>query len=381
MLPPNDVIITLFWLAVLAVAVYMFYNSYRSNNEEPINHYELGLKYIIEKSNRKAIEKLKEAIRFNSSNVDAYIKLGDLLREEGALNQAYKVHKDLILRADLSNEDRLNVLKSISQDLIRLKKEDHAIVFLKQIIEIDFQDEYALNELLRIYENKAKFNDAFNLIFKVNENVVEDKMTRLAMYKVLEGLNKTDIAKEKEARILFKEALKYDPKCEAAYILIGDSYIREDRPENAIEKWLECANEIPLKAHFIFERLEKAWFDSGEFYKLEDFYRSLIQKKPVNEKALLALTEILVKKGDYKQAIDICKDHLKNYEDSDIVTAHLIEYLIANKNQKQANDISQNYFNSKFSNYLETFTCNNCGNVEDEPLGKCPKCGTWGKYH
>lgn len=380
MLPNLDTFITLIWIAAVFGLGYWFYITYKSNNEEVENHYEMGLKYIIEKKNRKAIEKLKEAIRYDSSNIDAYVKLGDLLREEGALKQAYKVHKDLILRAEISNEDKLNVLQSISQDLIKLKNEDQAVRFLKQIIELQNDNQYALNELLRIYENKGQFKDAFDLIHKIEDTLIDDKMTRLAMYKVLEGLNHVEQNKEKDARILFKEALKYDAKCEAAYILIGDSYIREDREDNAIEKWLECASEIPSKAHFLFERLEKAWFDSGEFYKLEDFYRSMVQKKPANVKALIALTEILVKKGEFKQAIDVCKEYLKSDSDNELVIAHLAEYLIANKNQKQANDLIIRYFQEKFENYLETYQCTVCNNIADEPLGKCPKCGSWSSY-
>ncbi len=43
--------------------------------------YTTALNYLIIGEKKKALEKLREAVRLNTGNIDAYIKIGDVLRE------------------------------------------------------------------------------------------------------------------------------------------------------------------------------------------------------------------------------------------------------------------------------------------------------------
>jgi lipopolysaccharide biosynthesis regulator YciM len=369
----------IFWFFLLSTAAYLFYKSYKQGDEDETNYFELALRTMVEGNNRGAIDYLKEAIRRDTSNVLAYIYLGNLLRDEGALNQAVKVHKDLTLRADVSNAERYQIHLALSKDLIALKKEDLAIQHLQKVLSLQPNDAFASEELVRIYEKKNDFLSAFTIL--KNGSKDDSKRTKkMSMYKVLEGLTKADESREKEARILFKEALKIYPKNEAAYILIGDSYQRENRLDDAIERWLKCANDIPEKAHFVFDRLEKGWFENGEFFKLEDFYRNLTQKKKKNPQAVIALAEILSKKGETDNAIAECKAFLEAEPANDLVHAYYLTLLVSGKTSKSANQEITQFLSDKFLNKLELFTCASCGNQADEPLAKCPTCSDWGAY-
>ena len=377
----TDALYILVWLTIFLSSFYWFYKSYKSNTDVQENHYEKALRYILDNKKRKAIEHLKSAIRANSNNIDAYVRLGNILREEGAASNALRVHKDLTLREELSKEDRYNVLKSISADLVQLKQDEKATQFLEQLLEISPKDLYATRELLRIYENTSSYKKAYQLLLKSETTVVKDREIRLAMYKIIEGLEKIEHGHEKEARIIFKDALKQNGKCEAAYILIGDSYWRENRKDEALEKWLDAARLIPEKAHFVFERIEKGWFETGEFYKLEDFYNSLLQKKPYNIKAIIALVKLKSKKGEIEEAIATLSDYLaQDLEDKEELVAHKIKLLEKQNKFKEASKLAVQYLNDHFFHNEHLYTCQNCHNVEDEPLGRCPKCGHWSQY-
>ena len=369
----------IFWLTVIAIAIYWFLKFYEKNDEEKEDHYSLGLKYIVESKKRKAIEYLKEAIRKDSNNVDAYVKLGNVLREEGAGKKAILVHKDLMLRADITPDDRYNVLQSLSEDMISLKQDTKAESFLEQMRSLYPNDEYSLIELLKLYENAKDFKKAIKLL-ELNKTIeVPDREIRLAMYHVIIGLEKVEQGKEKDARIIYKEALKINVKCEAAYILIGDSYWREDRKDESIEKWIEAATIIPEKAHFVFDRLEKGWFEKGEYYKLEEFFIGIMQKRPSDEKALLFLAEIKAKKGEYTDAIAICDEFL-NQNESKAVEAHRLIYELKKNKLTDSTREIVTFLDKEYGNEFEIYTCSVCNYKADEPLGKCPKCANWGKY-
>lgn len=370
----------IFWLFLIGTAVYLFYKSYSQSDEEDVNYFEAALKNIVDGAPRLAIDNLKEAIRKDSSNVDAYTLLGNVLRKEGAYNQALKVHKDLPLRTDLSQEQRKNIHLALAKDLLALKKEDHALPHLKAVLKFSTKDTFVTTNLLRIYEKQHKFADAFALL---NENsaLTENRAIRLSMYKVLEGLEKVEDNKEKDARILFKEALKLEPKNEAAYILIGDSYMREEREDEAIDMWVKTAQEIPEKAHFVFERLEKGWFESGEFFKLEEFYRSLVQKKKKSGKAVIALAEILAKKGETEEALDLCRSYLSETESPDnTVHVFYLHTLLSAKQTKGVAGEVLSFLDASYLSKLELFICTVCKHESDEPHIKCPSCNSWNSF-
>jgi lipopolysaccharide biosynthesis regulator YciM len=380
MINPLDSVFIIFWLMIVFGSVYWFYKSYKTSNDVEENHYELAIKCILENKKRQAIELLKEAIRKDSNNVDAYVKLGNILREEGAASNALRVHKDLALRAELSKEDRINVYKSISEDLIILKQEEKALSFLEQLFLLRPESVFAAREIVRIYENNEKFSEAAKIVKKSSKQVFPDRDLQLAMYKVIEGLKKVELGEEKDARIIYKEALKIYPKLEAAYILIGDSYWREQRKSEAIEKWLECARQIPEKAHFVFERLEKGWFETGEYYKLEDFYSSLFSKKQLNIKAIVALAKLRSKKGEHKSAISLIDEYLESIPNNQELSANKIMILQKTNDTAKLKKSISAFLETHILNTENNFICQSCGHVEDEPMGKCSNCGEWGKY-
>ena len=56
----------------------------------------------------------------------------------------------------------------------------------------------------------------------------------LALYKVESGLKCIKNGRERDGRIKFREAIKLDKKCASAYLYLSDSYIRENRYDDAL---------------------------------------------------------------------------------------------------------------------------------------------------
>ena len=51
---------------------------------------------------KRALEKLRLAAIKDTSNIDAYLKIGDILRENGKVENAIKIHRQLTVRKGLS---------------------------------------------------------------------------------------------------------------------------------------------------------------------------------------------------------------------------------------------------------------------------------------
>jgi lipopolysaccharide biosynthesis regulator YciM len=347
-----------FWLFVLLLAVlslaalYLYYSRKRTTEQE--NHsYLQGLKYLCEGENRLALEKFKQAVRTDSENIDAYIKIGNILRDEGLLTNATRVHKDLTLRGNLSEEEQIRVKQTLALDYIQAKSMDKAEKYLEELKETKSLYDWVTSHLVRIYEQKNAWRLAFELYEKSALAQTEEGKKKLANYKVKEGLQLIKSGDEKAGRVQFKEALKINEQCAPAFLSLGDSYWREGRTNDAITAWSELCNKIPEKAHYTFDRLEKAWFEKGQFSKLEQFYINFLNEHEENLEARLALSEIYRKKGEYTEAVKLLQYQHKKEADMELVKAQQIRVLNDKNQAKEALKLAMDMVEKKIQDNFE----------------------------
>jgi len=333
-----------FWLIVFiicAVVVGGFYLYYffRKREEKKVdNSYLLGLKYMVEGENRRAVEMFKEAVRHNSENIDAYIKLGVILRNENLYKNAIRIHKDLLLREKLTTELRSEINYNLAVDYIRSDSIDKALIYFEEIKSDKKYGSKIINHLLDIYEKNNNWDKAIDTIKSSTILKTEEGKQKHARFKVRKGEELDKTGNGKDARIIYKDALKIDPKCSSAYLLIGDSYIKENRSSDAINIWINFCEKIPESAHLAFERLEKAWYEKGQFSKTEELYSSILEKDEDNIHVIIRLAAIYGKKGDFKQALRILNDAQKKDTMQELVDFEIVKVLFENGQYKESSE-------------------------------------------
>jgi len=347
-----------FWIFILLLAVlslgllYLYYSRKRTTEHED-HSYLNGLKYLCDGENRLALEKFKQAVRADSENIDAYIKIGNILRAEGLLNNATRVHKDLTLRGNLSEEDNLRVKQSLALDYLQSKNPDKAEKLLEELKETKSMYDWVAPHLVLIYEQRSEWRLAFDLYEKSSLAQTDEGKKKLAAYKVKEGLHLVKSEDEKAGRIQFKEALKINGRCAPAYLALGDSYWREGRTNDAITAWSELCSKIPEKAHYTFDRLEKAWFEKGQFSKLEQFYINFLTEHEDNLEARIALSEIYRKKGEYGDALKLLQYTQKKEMDMELIRAQQIRVLSEKNQVKEALKLALDLVEKKIQDNIE----------------------------
>lgn len=326
-LPPEFYLIIFVLIVITLGILYVYYYKKRGkgkDNQSYIN----GLRYMAEGENRRAIEQFKEAVRIQSENIDAYIKIGIILRNEGLINNAIRVHKDLTLRANLKDDELIEVKRNLALDYWHAGLYEKAEGFFNEMKSNKKLFTWAIPYLVKIHEDKKDWGKAAEVFqYSTQADSAKGKL-RIAMYKISEGLSIAEKDEEKSARVLFKDALKVDPNCAAAYVYQGDSYWREDRKSDAINSWMELCKKIPEKAHLVFQRLEKAWYEKGQFSKIEALYQGLLDKDEENIHAIIALANIYRKKGEYDQSLKLLHAAEKKDSYADIIKVQIIKVLM-----------------------------------------------------
>lgn len=342
--------------------------------------YTKALNYLITGEKNKALEKLRETVRLDTSNIDAYVKIGDILREQGSADRAIKIHRGLTIRRELTSGQKITILESLIKDYQAAEKYDRAIQAGQKLLEITNHDTWAQEIMLRLHEGAGDWEKAFVTVKKIQKAKGQKDNQLLALFKVESGLKIIEEGKERDGRIKFREAIKLDKKCPPAYLYLSDSYIRENRYKDALTELERFSTQVPQLSYLGFARIKEILFHEGIFGEVENIFESLLQKNPGVESIRFQLADIYERKGELEQAIDLCLEALEQNPDSQQAKRYLAKFL-AQKGETEealqyALDLAENLMDKK----NEQFTCKKCFFASDEPRWRCPNCHEWNTF-
>jgi lipopolysaccharide biosynthesis regulator YciM len=371
-----------FWLIVILLALnfsagYYIYLMRFSTKKRDSNSYMQALEFMVEGKARLAVEKLKETVRVNSENIKAYIKLVTILRAEGLHKNAIRILKDLAIRANLNQEDLILIKKNIALCYWDAGEIDKAEVYFEELQTIKSQTTWVIPYLLKIWEKKKAWAQASELLKNAMPENGGNYKYKLSVYKMLEGSAIAESGQEREARIIFKEAIKIDPTNCGPYLLIGDSYLREDRTSDAIKVWTDFCHKIPEKAYLVFARFQKALYETGQFGKIEKIYTDLLHSDENNIKIIIALADFYRKKGEYDEAYKLLTEAQKKDIETEVIDAQLVKVLNDKDQQKEALKKAISVLDKKILSTFRSYQCASCDYKSPEPYWICPKCGEW----
>jgi len=347
--------------------------------EEASLDYTEGLNLLLLGKRESALRKFKDAVSRNSQLIDAYLKIGDILREMGEVQRAINVHKYLTVRIGLRPQQQLEILQSLAKDYQEANEFDQALQVVDKILEENKKNFWCHEFKVKLYEQKEEWDKAFLAFKELKKLKGELKNGRLALYKVQEGIQLIKKGQEKEARSRFKDAMKIEPNGPPAYIYLADSYIRENRNGDALDVLRRFVEKVPEQSYLAFERIKELLYESGVYGEIENLYLELIKSRPENLTVHLALSEIYEKKGELQKAIETCTEVLNKDPSNKSARQYLVKLYHKTGNDsealKQALDLIQESMEKE-----EKFRCKNCDYESNEPFWRCPTCHEWDTF-
>jgi lipopolysaccharide assembly protein B len=341
----------------------------------PQDAYALGLSALIGGDRREALRRLKEAVQGDSTNLDAYIRLGDLLRESGDIQKALAIHRDLTVRAELADMDRARILESLTRDYFAAGRYEEAGQSAERLLRLHRTNRFAYRAVQQVAEALKDWPRAIRIVEERTRLEGEGGKPLLARYHGFVGAQEFAAGNVKEARRQMEEALKLDSRCLLAYLSLGDMDQAEGHTERAIERWRSLARIAPEHASLVFDRLERAYFELGRFEEVVAFYRELLEGAPRESSApaLLALAEIYRRKGDLDQAESFVQDALERSPEQPRAYRHLAKIALDRHDLKGALTHVDRVLQALPVDAQEG-QCRHCGNALKEPSWRCPHC-------
>ncbi len=372
----------MFLLAALAVAGVAAFEWWRKKNSRPAplrDYYTEGLNQMLDGRLKEAVASFTEAAHRSPDHIDAYLKLGSLLRRLGRPKRASHIHLDLSIRTDLPNYTLANVYRELALDLEQTGTTSKALRHLDKSRQLDPSNGDDLVIRQRIFEKQKRWKEAGEVLRKHITLTGKPDPVKLALYKIEEGLAVQELGKGHDARVLYKEALKTDPTAVEAMLFVAASYIQEDRTDDAFGWLTKFIKESPGRAQDALPLLEGLLFGLGRFDEVEVILREALEKAPTNVALAHAIIALKMKKGEADEALDQCERALETSPaDLSLKLRHLV--LLRRKGSTKEFEKRLEEIANTLAPVGEGYFCGSCGFHEELFRTHCPSCGSWRSF-
>ncbi|MBD3403601.1 tetratricopeptide repeat protein [candidate division GN15 bacterium] len=325
-----------------ATALYLAYERFFKRTVETESElYVKALCDLLDGRTESAFTKLRQVVAENTNNIDAYLRLGKILREHKRPERALQVHKDLTLRTDLDRPTKVMILRHLVEDYLALDDLETAEKALKELVSLDSRNRWGHTQLLKVQERREHWEDAYDTavaLMKLEGNKSKKPLARFKLHMGSQLYKKREYHK---ARIVYKEAIGLDPTLIEAYLAIGDSYAQENRLEDAVNFWRKLISAVPEKGHLVIDRLKKTLFELGRYGDVIEICENILEHDPKNKQARLTLAEFHEKKGDSDQACEVLENLIEDYPNDLGVLIEVIRLYLERGDRRKLTELLQ----------------------------------------
>jgi len=369
--------------AVIVVAVFAISLAAARRRIRPsklrIDPYVGALRSLVDGDREKAFSSFQQSIKSGKAPTDAYIRLGRLLRENGDPNKALQIHKNLTVKPDLTRSEKVELFVNIAQDYSKLGNSAQAVNVLETAIkQLGLREAAVYGMLSKEYHMLGKPADAYRCLKEMRRTDAVGER-ELSLYLCTAGERKAEASDLKEARKLFQRALKHDPKCATACYWLGNLEEKLGNENGALEQWKKAALISPELSAEALKNLERMMFQRGTFGDIERVYRDVVEARPWDEYATLALASFYKKQGRGEEAIEFLEE-FRNMHPESIGTTLLLTTLYAT--HRNQDDLE------KFLDDNETeaaarsthYSCADCGFQSATMRWHCQRCNAFDTF-
>jgi lipopolysaccharide biosynthesis regulator YciM len=353
----------------------------RRARESP--HYMLGLNFLATNQTDPAIEELTKAASAAGDPLEIHLILGNLYREKGQVGRAIQEHQKLLQRPDLRKLEHANVLLCLGLDYKRGGFVDRAVEAFTEVLRLDPDNQYALTNLEKLYEEQHQWADAYSTRQKLARRDGESAATRhneiLAFLENeigLDALKRMDYA---EAARRFDAAVDLDDRTVPAYLNLGDVRFYQGDTAGAIAAWERLIEKSPERAYLVFARLEGAYPKISEPDRFPSLCRRLIEANPPEWRARLALARHLSSRDAAAEALELLFEALVHNPHALALHQAIWETLSA-LHFPQALVTRYVDLTRDAVFYLDPHICIRCRYRSTELLWQCPQCHEWNTF-
>lgn len=137
--------------------------------------YMQGLNFLLDDKPDKAVEEFVRALEVNPDTLETHLSLGKLMRKQGHVNRAIRIHQNVLARPSLDVEHQHQVHLELARDFMAAGLLDRAEVLLQEVISESAElRSRAQRHLIEIYQDESEWEQAI----EVASSLLQSKYVR-----------------------------------------------------------------------------------------------------------------------------------------------------------------------------------------------------------
>ncbi len=337
-----------------------------------------GLNFLLNEQPDKAIEAFIEVVKVEPQTIELHFALGSLFRRRGEIERAIRMHQNLVERADLPQQQKLDALYELAQDYLKAGLLDRAEELFARLKGTSHA-EAALKYLLEIFEQEKDWQKAVDTAQQLEVVTGRSHQKEIANFYCEMASKEIMDSRPEAARPRLEQALAHHRLCVRANMLLGDLELALDRFDAAIDAWKRIETQNPAYLALVAERLFAAYKRFDKTSEGLIFLRGLLAKYPSLDVLNVVFTCILEQQGA-EPAYQLVRDEMQRNPTllglDKLLEAQLLEAPVQHRHDLE---LVKNLVH-QHTRSLAMYKCDNCGFRARQYYWHCPACGEWETY-
>jgi lipopolysaccharide biosynthesis regulator YciM len=338
-----------------------------------------GLNFLLNEQPDKAIEAFIEVVRVDPETVELHFALGSLFRRRGVTERAIRMHKNLLDRSDLGEEQRLQALFELGQDYLRAGLLDRAEEAFLRLVDGQRRGE-ALKFLLEIYQQEKDWDKATAMAQRLEKETGESRARELAHFHCERAANDAARSRPDDARRSLEAALEVNRKCVRASLQLGDLDRGAGDAARAIEHWQRIESQNPAFLALAAQRMLEAYRELGRLEEGLTLLTGYLERYPSLDLLDAVFQSTLESKGP-EAAYKLVRDELRRNPTLLGLDRLLEAQIVGATAPERRHDLELvRSLVHGHTHRLARYRCESCGFRARQFYWRCPACGGWETY-
>jgi lipopolysaccharide biosynthesis regulator YciM len=340
--------------------------------------YFTGLNFLLNEQPDKAIEAFTEVVKVDPETIELHFALGSLFRRRGETERAIRMHKNLLDRSDLGQDQRVMALYELGQDYLKAGLLDRAEEMFARLAEGPYRGT-ALKNLLEIYQQEKDWEKAIETAREFERDSGQGWQKEIANFYCELAAAEINHSRSDRARAYLDDALRASKRCVRASILLGDIEAAAGNHEAAVEAWKRVETQNPAYLALVAQRLLKSFQAIGQTEEGLTLLRGYLAGHPSLDLLDVVFQLSIDAKGP-QAAYELVRDELRR-NPTLLGLDRLLEAQLLTAPAERRPDLEMvRGLVHGHTRKLARYRCESCGFRARQFYWQCPACGGWETY-
>ncbi|MCU7799216.1 MAG: lipopolysaccharide assembly protein LapB [gamma proteobacterium symbiont of Lucinoma myriamae] len=335
-----------------------------------------GLNYLLNEQTDKAINVFVGMLEVGEETVDTHISLGNLYRQRGEVEQAIKIHQNVIAKPSLSLAKRNDALYELARDFMNAGLLDRAENLFQELIQKQSHVTSALEYLLSIFQQEHDWDNAILAAKKLESASNKSYSLQVSHFYCELALMSKKNGNLKEALKLVKRALGTDKQSVRASIIEGEIQRDLNNFKAATRAYRRVEQQDSLMISEILEPLLLCYKELKNYKEIKSYLDHVLDKYEGVTSVLLYAQQLQHSIDDKAAALFIVES-LRKKPSIRGLSSLIKMSLDFTKGTAHDNLVILQEITNKLLEDKPIYHCTQCGFNSKSMYWHCPGCKSW----